>query len=135
MKIYVSNIEEHFLIVIFGPSIVTENITVKKKKNNLLALKRIKSQLSYETEKRHNNSKLNFLVVFLWIYKCYIQEKIPWIGTKYKPYFRIEITLFTITFFKWLQKKCKLVECRTGHVVWDTLSELEIHWFYCTKLI
>ena len=66
IKIYVSNIEEHFLIVIFGTSIVTKNITVIKKKNNLLlSLKHIKSQMLYGTEKRHNNSKLNFLVVFL----------------------------------------------------------------------
>ena len=66
IKIYVSNIEEHFLIVIFGTSIVAKNITVIKKKNNLLLfLKHIKSQMLYGKEKRHNNSKLNFLVVFL----------------------------------------------------------------------
>ena len=136
IKIYVSNIEEHFLIVIFGTSIVTKNITVIKKKNNLLlSLKHIKSQMLYGTEKRHNNSKLNFLVVFLWIYKCYIQEKIMWIEANYKHYFRMEITLFTMTFFLVTAKKCKLTECHTGHVVRGTLSKLEIHWFYCTKLM
>ena len=92
----------------------------KEKNNLLLFLKHIKGQMSYGTEKRHNNSKLNFLVVFLWMYKRYIQEKIPWIGTKH--YFRIEMTLFAITFFEWLQKKCKLVECCMGHIVQDTMS-------------
>ena len=96
-----------------------------KKNNLLLSLKHIKSQMSYRTEKEYNNSKLNFVVVFLWMYKCYIKEKIPWIGTNYKHYFRIEITLFTITFFEWLQKKKKKQTgrmsygtCRMGHFVW-----------------
>ena len=40
----------------------------------------------------------------------------------------MEITLFTMTFFLVTEKKkCKLVECRKGHVVRDTLSKLEIH--------
>ena len=26
----------------------------------------------------------NLKVVFLWMYKCYIQEKIPWIEANYK---------------------------------------------------
>ena len=39
----------------------------------------------------------------------------------------MEITLFTMTFVLVTAKKCKLAECRTGHVVRDTLSELEIH--------
>ena len=43
------------------------------------------------TEKGHNSSKLNFLVAFLWMYECYIQEKIPWIEANYEHYFSIEI--------------------------------------------
>ena len=39
IKIYVSNIEEHFLIVIFGPFKVTENKTVIKKKKTPALLK------------------------------------------------------------------------------------------------
>ena len=33
------------------------------------------------------------------------------------------------------KKDCKLVECHTGHVVQDNLSELEINLFHCTNLI
>ena len=100
----------------------------KEKNNLLLFLKHIKGQMSYGTEKRHNNSKLNFLVVFLWMYKCYIHEKIPWIGTNYKHYFRIEITLFTITFFEWLQlSRMSYGTCRTGHFVWVRNSLILLH--------
>ena len=109
----------------------------KEKNNLLLSLKNIKT-MSYGIEKRHNNSKLNLQVVFLRLYKCYcIYKKIPWIGTNYKHCFRIEITLFTISYLLRVtpKKKFKLVECRTGHVVRDALSDLEVHWFYCSKLL
>ena len=33
------------------------------------------------------------------------------------------------------KKECKLVECHTGHVVQDNLSELEINLFHSTNLI
>ena len=52
----------------------------------------------------------------------------PRIEANYKHYFRMEINLVTA-------KKCKLVECHTGHVIWVTLSESEINLFYCTKLM
>ena len=61
------------------------------------------------------------------MYESYIQEKITLIEADNKRYFRIEITLFTFTFFLVTAKKCKLVECRMGHVAQDTLSELENH--------
>ena len=44
----------------------------------------------------------------------------------YKHYFRIEITYLLLPFSSDCKKKCKLVECHTGHVVRDNLSDLEI---------
>ena len=126
---YVSNIEEHFLMVTFGPSISTENITVIKKKNNLLLSLKV-SQTGHKKDK----SKLNFLVVFFWIYKRYMQRKIPWIEANYKHCFRIEIALFTIAFFEWLQRNMQTSRILYG-TCWDTMSELEINWFYCPKLM
>ena len=65
--------------------------------------------------KKDSNSKSNFLVIFPWMFKCYMQEKIAW----------TEVTITTILGLKKLylllpsssdcKKKCKLVECHTEH--------------------
>ena len=70
-----------------------------------------------------------------------MQEKIPWIEANYKHYFRKEKLYLLLPSFsaskknKKQKQKRKLEECRTGHVLQDNLSELEIHWFYCTNSV
>ena len=76
---YVSNIEEHLLIVIlFGPPIVDLKHNSHNGKNPLLSLKHINSYINVVWDiKKTQKFKVNFLGCFPLNYKCYIQEKIP----------------------------------------------------------
>ena len=76
------------------------------------------------------------MAVFLWMYKYYLQEKknkekgltINTILGKNLIYLQLPASTDC-------KKQYKLLKYCVGHVVWDNLCDLEINWFYCTKLM
>ena len=76
-----------------------------KGKNPLLSLKHINSYINVAWDiKKTQKFKVKLLGCFPLNYKCYIQEKIPWIEANYEHYFRIKIVLLTIP--SWKNNRC-----------------------------